>query len=131
MVSCTECDFLAIIDQHPKLCAWGWWDPQQGRLMKLELESNRNSPKSCFDEFRRSVEWLAKCRTTKTATSESPNSYNLKHRAEKATGDYICNGALIAAAIFLNIQVKTFSGTPNPGIGISKRCPNYLATPST
>jgi len=123
----TEQQFLALIVKHPPLCAWGWWNPHQGRLMKIDLEGNRASLTLRFDEFKRSVGWLRQCQTTKTVTRTSPSSYNLKHRAEYSTGDYICNGAMIAAALYLGVPMKAFDDSPNPGIGVSKRCPVYQA----
>lgn len=129
-VTCNEQDLRTVIEQNPRLCVWGWWNPIQGRQMKIDLEGNRESLKLCFDEFRRSVEWLSQCETTKTVRPQSPSSYNLKHRAEKATGDYISNGALIAAALHLGITVKGSDETPNPGIGISVNCPVYQAASS-
>lgn len=128
MSQCTETDLLSVIDRHPHLCAWGWWNPIHGRQMKINLQADRESLALRFDEFRRAVEWLSRCRATKTATSSSPGSYHLKHCAERATGDYISNGALIAAALYLKIPISTSNDTPNPGIGVSKRCPTYLAS---
>jgi hypothetical protein len=58
-------------------------------------------------------------------TFRMETSYNLKHRAERATGDYFCNGAMIAAALYLRVPVKIFDDTPNPGIGVSTTCPVY------
>jgi len=127
MSTCIESDFLTVIETNPLLCERGWWAPVQARQMKVDLESSRNALKSCFDEFKRSVQWLSQCQTTKMASINSPSSYTLKHFAEKATGNYISNGALITAAIYLNIPLKTFTDSPNPGIGISRRCPVYMA----
>lgn len=119
----TERQFHDLIEKHPHLCAWGWWN----LMMEIDLEGDRGSLSLRFDEFSRSVEWLRQCRTTKAATQSSPSSYNLKHRAEDVTGDYICNGAMIAAALYLGVPVKAFPDSPNPGIGVSKRCPVYQA----
>lgn len=55
------------------------------------------------DQLRRSLLYLAVCEPRKRA---SEGSYTLKHRAEKLTGGYICNGALICAALMCDLPVR-------------------------
>jgi hypothetical protein len=47
-------------------------------------------------------------------------SYHLKHRIERATGSYISNGAVIAAAYLLGLRVW-LCGDWNADIGLNKR----------
>ena len=55
------------------------------------------------DQLRRALLYLAVCEPRKRA---SEDSYTLKHRAEELTGGYICNGALITAALMCNLPVR-------------------------
>ena len=55
-------------------------------------------------------------------------SYGLKHRAEEWAGLYICNGAMIAAALMLGWKVKRdpisgLNATVWPPHGFRKRLP--------
>jgi hypothetical protein len=64
---------------------------------------------------------------TSSATDRSPNSYTLKHDAERwgrANGmrPYVTNGALIAAAVALGYPIRHFgNGSPNVAVGVGLR----------
>jgi hypothetical protein len=68
--------------------------------------------------FIRAVEWLRHIPRRKTVNL---GSYGLKHQAERWGGDYVSNGALIAAAIQLGFEVKRIPGTPNALINVAGR----------
>jgi hypothetical protein len=69
------------------------------------------------EEFVRAAVWL-ETEVTHGRLVRARGSYNLKHEAEDATGGYISNGVLIAAAISLGLKVVPVPGTPNAMIGI-------------
>jgi len=66
------------------------------------------------------VKWLNNKDTTKKATSNSPDSYELKHIVENELGGYISNGAMIVGALMCDAPVKRISGGPNAMIGIKR-----------
>ncbi len=55
------------------------------------------------DELARAIDWLR--RYAKPAAKKKVYSYTLKHIAEAATGDYIGNGTIILAALWLGYRV--------------------------
>jgi hypothetical protein len=75
-----------------------------------------------FKEFEICCNWLSKFKRVKTPQL---SSYYLKHVVERLEGTYISNGALIAAAIHLEIPMRFYPTGPNVDIAISKTCP-YL-----
>jgi hypothetical protein len=75
-----------------------------------------------FDEFKICCDWLDKFKKVKTPQF---SSYYLKHVVEKLSGESISNGGLIAAALHLGLPTKSYPGSPNINIAISKKCP-YL-----
>ena len=56
------------------------------------------------DQLRRALLYLAVCEPRKRWAAEG--SYALKHRAESLAGGYVCNGALICAALMCGLQVQ-------------------------
>lgn len=89
---------------------------------KEKLKFERESFLAHFNEFKICCEWLSKFKKVNTPQF---SSYYLKHVVEKLAGNSISNGALIAAAIHLNIPIKYFQSSPNVNVAISKKCP-YL-----
>jgi hypothetical protein len=71
------------------------------------------------EQVDRAMEFLATLAPTKSARA---CSYGLKHRAEKWAGAYISNGAMIVAAIALDLTVRSaggdFEANPNCMIGV-------------
>lgn len=63
-------------------------------------------------------EWLKHFEQTKHPT-KTHGSYGCKHFAEKWAGKYVCNGALIAAAVGLGIKQRLDDGfSPNTLLAI-------------
>ena len=124
----TISDFKKSIDKEPSLTSGGINSLFQiKRHKKLSPEEAENEFRrerdlflSEFDAFKICCEWLSKFERIKTPQF---SSYYLKHVVEKLAGEYVSNGALIAAAIHLNIPMKSGSDSPNINIAISKRCP--------
>jgi hypothetical protein len=81
------------------------------------------------DQVDRSKEWLRLCGTTK-GVSRKQTSYGLKHEAERwwkakgaERGGYICNGALLMAALQLDMIVEHIGSTPNACLNLSRHRP--------
>lgn len=87
---------------------------------KEKLKFERESFLAHFNEFIICCEWLS---IFKKVNTPQLSSYYLKHVVEKLACISISNGALIAAAIHLNIPIKYFSPSPNVNVAISKKCP--------
>jgi hypothetical protein len=50
------------------------------------------------------------------------SSYGLKHDAERAAGDYVANGMLIAVALAMGFSAeRTHAGSPNAYFNISSK----------
>ncbi len=72
--------------------------------------------------FEKCNSWLSECQKNKTATTSSPDSYQLKHLVENDKGGYIASGIFIASAIHNRIPVKRCNRrSHNAYIGISKK----------
>jgi hypothetical protein len=65
-------------------------------------------------EVRRVFNWLATAKSSARTKGKAywQGSYELKHIAEKALGDYVANGTLIVACLIAGIKQKDISG-PN------------------
>jgi hypothetical protein len=81
------------------------------------------------DQVDRSKQWLQLCGTTK-GVSRKQTSYGLKHEAERwweakgaERGGYICNGALLMAALQLDMIVEHIGSTPNACLILSPHSP--------
>ena len=73
-------------------------------------------PVSRYDEVFRAVNWLGGFKRLDIRPRCS--SYYLKHAAETATGRYISNGSLIAAALLCGIPATSSPKSPNAAIAI-------------
>ena len=113
--------------QNPHLSKTGFkdWHPMADMGVHTEkwaAEYGKRAPLTAGDGLRQFVDAIARLRKFSIRKTVAPaSSYVLKHRAEMEQGDYISNGCLIAAAIFLGIPVQHVFGTPNAKLGIGKR----------
>jgi hypothetical protein len=120
----TKADIQAVIDRLPRLTylGIGVFDerklPAEERQAKF-LELQRTLLDS-EEECTRVCGWLAPMGKTKTMNPHH-SSYRLKHLAENATGDYVSNGAFIAAAIHMGFPFTIVEGSANVDFGISER----------
>ena len=74
-------------------------------------------------EFAAAMRFLATVETTPEPNSRF-SSYSLKNRASEWTGEYVSNGAMIAALIACGVPIKLLRpGSPNVVYGI---CPRWL-----
>jgi hypothetical protein len=81
------------------------------------------------DQVDRSKHWLQLCGTSK-GVSRKQTSYGLKHEAERwwrakgaERGGYICNGALLMAALQLDMIVEHIGSTPSACLNLSPHRP--------
>jgi hypothetical protein len=73
------------------------------------------------DEFIRAVDFLSKFGQRKSMNRKR-SSYGLKHDAERAAGDYVANGMMIAAALAMGFSAeRTHAGSPNAYFNISSK----------
>lgn len=104
----------AVMSEWADLTCWGFSHPKAKGFAKARAELQSDG----ISYFIRAVEWLRHIPTRKTVNL---GSYGLKHQAERWGGDYVSNGALIAAAIHLGFKVERISGTPNALINVAGR----------
>ena len=105
----------SILERYPLLSADGFnaKDP-------VDLRSRA-------DQIDAALAYLRAGAPLDSAPSAGMYSYGLKHRAEEWAGLYICNGAMIAAALVLGWKVKRdpsgLNATVWPPHGFRKRLP--------
>ena len=83
------------------------------------VESQGQVPEEAQVESAR--KWLREMTHVSPRINRNRTSYGWKHVAEKYTGNYISNGALIQAALLENLKVQHAKGTPNAFINIKER----------
>lgn len=116
-------------DQHTALALRLMNDPlsRHGRLEEVAAENpglglngyghEDDRPLSWpEDQIRRALLWLAVCEPRKRLAREG--SYTLKHQAERLTGGYVSNGALICAALMCSLRVQPQPPGPNARIAL-------------
>lgn len=118
---------IAVIDKTPALCAWGLaftvWGPVggylrgHGRINIKDFERGREDLKEQLRGFQLCCRWLALYRRRKTVNFSIGTSWKLKHVVEAWAGEYVSNGAFIAAVIHLGIVYRP--DFPNIHLGIS------------
>jgi hypothetical protein len=103
-----------VMANWPNLTCWGFAEARSESFSEARAQLRSEG----LSYFLRAAEWLSHIPRHKT-----PNlgSYFLKHQAERWTGDYVSNGALIAAAIHLGFKVEPIQGTPNALINVATR----------
>ena len=106
-------DFKQVLEKEPALSNIG---------VNSVMSIDRQRFLSSFKGFEICCKWLSKFKRVKTPQL---GSYHLKHVVERLEGEYVSNGALIAAAIHLEIPMRFYPTGPNVDIAISKKCP-YL-----
>ncbi len=110
----THNDFLKTINCLNNLTEKGF-----GNMHKDEnLNNQKTALQNRYEEFRLCCEWIKKfgVEPSEKRLNKIPqtySSYYLKHLVEKWSGQYISNGAFIAAVIYLNIPYRRIFGTPD------------------
>ena len=94
-----------------------WLDLE--RVFQKEPDLKRHGFKNgkenfSYEDFKKCVEWISEKYTpSKLNSRKNIDSYVLKHILEEEKGGYVPNGAVIAAAICLNIPYKRLKNNPN------------------
>lgn len=73
------------------------------------------------DEVSLAKTFLSKLEKTTSVNRHCRGSYGLKHDAERYAGNYISNGALIAAAVELGFRVSPIAESPNAYLGYTTK----------
>lgn len=118
-------DFKEIFDSVPELTDDGVNSlaliekEEKNSLQQLYLERNKFSMH--FEQFKICCKYLSKFRKVKTPQIDS--NY-LKYTISYYQNEYVSNGAVIAAAIYLNLnrEIKNKT-TQSMLIGVSYKCP--------
>ena len=111
-----------VMEKEPLLTGFGFGVFDQGRKSaeqrRHELQSGRDELRRQEDRVVRVRDWLlANVAPIKTPTV---GSYGMKHIVEKAIGEYVTNGELIAAALMAGYPKGRLHGH-NAEFGMSKR----------
>lgn len=114
----TERRLPVILKQYPLLTYFGFGEFNRPAAT---TEEGRRDLLAAIAEIDRARAWL---RTQQPRRTLNPrrSSYGLKHIAERATGDYISNGAFIAAVLLEGWKVRRISEiSPNARLNISEK----------
>lgn len=124
----TRDDLRKAFEVEPTLTDFGMGIYQQKRYKPDEAACKIEADRADIltnDRFLRMFQvccaWLSLCKTRKTTNRKVGTSYALKHRAERYFGEYVTNGAFIAAVIHMGIPYKTFPNFPNIEVALSSR----------
>lgn len=112
----------AVMEQQPQLTSFGFGVFEERRKTagqrREELDQGRDELFRSEDRVLRVRDWLlANISPIKTPTL---GSYRMKHVVERAIGEYVTNGDLIAAALMAGYPMSRPHG-PNAEFGMSKR----------
>lgn len=104
----------AVMIKYPQLHCHGY-----GWMPGIDLEEGRRCLRDQVDEIAIALPYLENLPRLKPGSARGRSSYSLKHRAEKTVQHgYVSNGALIAAALILDIPIRITAGNPNPVISV-------------
>jgi hypothetical protein len=129
-------DFEVILQNFPSLTSDGLIESSVSKnntstnkeKIIRDIEHERILFASKFNEFNICCKWLSKFNRVK---NPQINSIYLKYVVQILENEYVCNGAIIAAALHLRFSTKyKHSDAPNFYIGISKKCPYIKMTRS-
>ncbi len=111
-------DLERIMEQEPLLCTTGFGlsNLRQYGLeeRRAELAKRRASLLNSVETCHKVSEWLTANIVSRKTINTTATSYSFKHQAEKAIGEYVSNGAFIAAAIHAGFKYKIAPGSQNP-----------------
>ena len=116
-----------VISQNPTLTTHGF-GVDQGCEDKFEAE--REALRKCGKEFEICIIWLSERKHRKTVNQKIGTTYGLKHEVERLSENllgqriYIHEGALIAAALALEIEIEEIEGSTSAYLAISSRMAN-------
>lgn len=102
-----------VLADYPHLTLDGFDNPE-----RPGFADDRRRIAAAVDQFDRAVAWLRMVPWRKAANRTHGHSYYVKHIVQGAMGDYVANGALIAAALALGVVTEP-CGKLNALLGIS------------
>jgi hypothetical protein len=119
-------DLVEVLARNTNLSAWGLGGPQswvakRNRRTVEHFEGDREYLKKEVRGFQLCCQWLALYRRRKTINLSLGTSYGLKHAVEQWSGEYVTNGAFIAAVIHMGIPYRSRADNPNIKIAISRK----------
>ena len=116
----------AVVKEHPDLTSNGFDKRDDPSCARYRVETSQP----------RFLEWVARARAwilCRARFSRSFNrkcsSYGFKHRAEAVCGNYVSNGAFIAAALSLGFRIQRLPGSPNCLFAMSTLSPSRPVAP--
>jgi len=138
-------DIKSVMDEYPFLDVGSFHTDEYSKLtymrsmtreesedeLRERMKENRDSmlEEREVKQFQFCCWWFAKLVSWGYVETPNMGSYGLKHIAEKHRGEYISNGMLITAAIFMGLNWRHYGGTnPNVEIAIPKRTLFYKYT---
>jgi hypothetical protein len=96
----TEAEYKRVLEKNPTLCVQGMSDRAQ-----KNFQANRKSLEVSYDSFLICCDWISKLTLKERAEVSSRHSIELKHRIESQYGQFIPHGSVLAAAIFLGVEL--------------------------
>jgi hypothetical protein len=119
-----ESDLVHLVDKTSLLSAWGLASPYACRRNEVTPERHERDREDLRAEvrgFQLCCQWLALYRRRKTVNLSLGTSYGLKHAVEIWSGEYVTNGAFIAAVIHMGISYLSRPDSPNIKLAISRK----------
>jgi hypothetical protein len=123
--------FEEIVKSVPDLADQGIANKFFCRQFKLEYPQSKTLLLSDegFEEIERCVKWLQEnCIPTKTIGQSAPTSRTLQQIAKYP--EYVSNGAMITAIVFLNYPYRIQDDSPNVLVGVDRRSPCFKDRPA-
>jgi hypothetical protein len=102
--------------KQPDLTIDGLAGPTRNAFAERRAELEKG-----VDQFERAVTWLTLVPPRQSPNRRHGHSYEVKHAAQRWAGGYISNGALIAAALHLNLPIHQCPSGINAWLAISSR----------
>ena len=117
----TQADLTETLEQYPMWFEEGLFTDKQTALEfysgnESKMLSRRDIP---LDEFVSAVEWMEGRTLLKDAGGRDSQAW--KKVMEKATREYVCDGAFLAAALYLNVPLNQDMANPYPLLGIKEQ----------
>ncbi len=116
-----------VMRDFPYLCDWGLANKGLLKSHGIELAEQRKYLEDSVKGFELCCDWLSNCQRMKAPNYKILNSFGLKEFVEKWAGQYISNGAFIAAVLSCGLPYKAYDSSVNIHIGISSRSPMFKA----
>lgn len=124
-----ELSLAEVMEQHPRLNTFGIgvFDPlrKTAGQRAAELASGREELAEREAAVLEIAAWLRE--NVSPIKTPTVGSYSMKHVVERAIGEYVTNGELIAAALVAGYPVRFVPG-PNPLFGMSARDVSRIGT---